>query len=44
MQRSVSVKAGGGGGAEEKVTTLLSTSQIPIIDLAHMGQYANVNR
>lgn len=31
MQRSLSVKG------EEKVTTLLSTSQIPIIDLAHMG-------
>lgn len=40
MQRSMSVK-GGGAGAEEKVTTMLSTSQIPIIDLAHMGQYAN---
>lgn len=35
MQRSASKGLLG----EEKVTTLLSTSQLPIIDLAHMGQY-----
>lgn len=33
------LKSGGGGkpGGEEKMDTLLSTSQIPIIDLAHCG-------
>lgn len=36
MLRSGSINGGGGGG-DEKVETLLSTGQIPIIDLAHSG-------